>query len=102
MHFTHRSKKCLLGHCDDGLVVKRLRDKLTLMPSSIQKEKAGRVLSGNWNRQGSMGNAIYMLYTHCWFGQLSQAGNIMNESVSKRFQIDAGRVKIDRQNDGSG
>ena len=25
MHFTHHSKKCLLGHCD-GLIVKRLRD----------------------------------------------------------------------------
>ena len=25
MHFTHRSKKCLLGHCD-GLIVKQLRD----------------------------------------------------------------------------
>ena len=25
MHFTHRSKKCLLGHCG-GLIVKRLRD----------------------------------------------------------------------------
>ena len=43
MHFTHRSKKCLLGHCD-GLIVKQLRaiPLWDIEPVRINKE--------NWDR----------------------------------------------------
>ena len=63
MHFTHCSKKCLLGHCD-GLIVKRLRD---------MEENALCFRNHFWDRLKAWNKIMVTQFTPSWVSCLDES-----------------------------